>query len=608
MAYGESAISVIGENFIEGSILYINGLPLSTIYGSKECITALVPYEYYDKPGLLEVQVKHLNNSNEIIGISNSIIIKVKKKKEPVLIKNRNNELIDKYQALIGEFAWHSLTVDSRIENDSKDHFNRVMEVINKYKLNESKPIKILEVAAYAHTTGYMLRKELSADVTLLDISASTLKLGRRIAAVSKDEQKPKLVAGDFHNLPFKDDTFDFVYISAALHHTWRYQIVGRELQRVLTPGGILYIMGEPCLREACFYKFRANRPNYTQMEQKMNDLGILRFAAEQFTGSRPEYLFGMVENMQMPLQSLHNLFSESCDILEITLNPEYCMGKLENDWLNDQKSNLNALREKIINDLISRFQEVSHSYNTVERGLGFNIPSDSELYDMGEKIALKLHQIGNITDQFLYRMKLSELFGANLQIIARKRLQNYISENMDNNIISYKYPIVDGVELAYPKVIADFLIQNKSLIPDLIMNNQKILKKLFPENEWLFKKWENADEANIERLDICMKNNNGHTIIPAKAGNYLIMFRLYVNSKREFGGHYRFVIKNEDEIIYSYSVYQSESLLFTDIISHTRNKDLILSFEVESIFEKDNTETEKYPFIISYAGAFCIQ
>ncbi len=625
---GEAAIAITGENFIDGSTIFINNLALPTVYGSKEFVTASVPKNLYQYPGELEIVLKLLDKNNEVVLESNRVAIQVKKQKEAIQATvNRNEESIKEYSALIGEFAWHSFTVDPRIENDSKEHYEKVMQIINKYGLIGKKPLRILEVAAYANTAGYRLKKELSAEVTLFDISASTLRLGHHLSGISPDDPCPTLVAGDFHSLPFEDESFDFVFISAALHHTWRYQTVGRELQRVVTSNGLLYIMGEPCLREACFYKFRANRPSYTPMEQKLSDLGILTFVTEQFTGSRPEYLYGMIENKQMPLQSLLDLFNESCDLLEIKLDRQYCMGQLENEWVNNRKMEINNLNEKIICDLKTRLEDVSHSYNTVEKGLGFRLPDDDEIVRMGESIAIKLHQLDE-HNEFDYQKALSELFGAGLQIVARKKrskglkfflqgICSYILKGKNSKrchsnkgLFNNNYPIIDHVRYAYPEKISNFLIQNKSIIPEFLSKNKTYLEKIFPDDDWKYDNFENCDTLHHDRISLQMINKRAKIIIPLQdVGEILVMLRIYVNSGREWGGHYRILIKHKDEIRFVYNVFQSEACLYADIIKCHENKNLDLIIETESLYENHiSDESQKaFPCVVCYAGAFVI-
>jgi ubiquinone/menaquinone biosynthesis C-methylase UbiE len=204
-------------------------------------------------------------------------------------VKERSADLTENYQALVGECAWHSLTVDPTLKAVSDGHYEYIANSLRHYgRLVEGRTVRILEVASYAHTTGYRLQQELGCDVTLFEISARALELGRSMAETEGIAARPQLVAGDFHTLPFETNSFDVVYISSALHHTWKYETVISELQRVLAPGGLLLLLNEPCHRQCCFYGFRTNRPaNFTKFESSLNDLGIIRTFAEPYLGSR---------------------------------------------------------------------------------------------------------------------------------------------------------------------------------------------------------------------------------------------------------------------------------------------------------------------------------
>ena len=63
---------------------------------------------------------------------------------------------------ILGEFAWHSLTADSRLGEVSEDHYKVVASLLADTSLG-ARDLRALEVAAYAHTTGYMLHGRLGA-------------------------------------------------------------------------------------------------------------------------------------------------------------------------------------------------------------------------------------------------------------------------------------------------------------------------------------------------------------------------------------------------------------------------------------------------------------
>ncbi len=112
---------------------------------------------------------------------------------------------------LIGETAWHSVTLDPSIAEVSKAHFETlVTDLGNHDALRQG--LKVLEVAAYAHITGYILAERFKADVTLFDVSSSTLRLGRSLAFEHGfPTALVRRVAGDFHELPFDTGEFDVV-------------------------------------------------------------------------------------------------------------------------------------------------------------------------------------------------------------------------------------------------------------------------------------------------------------------------------------------------------------------------------------------------------------
>jgi len=76
------------------------------------------------------------------------------------------------------------------------------------------------------------------AETYAFDISATAVENARAMAAfngvaVQVDEM-------DFHDLSYPDNYFDIVYGSAILHHI-DCDVAGREIHRVLRPGGIAY-------------------------------------------------------------------------------------------------------------------------------------------------------------------------------------------------------------------------------------------------------------------------------------------------------------------------------------------------------------------------------
>ena len=55
-----------------------------------------------------------------------------------------------------------------------------------------------------------------------------------------------KLEFGEASSLPYEDNLFDLVVVNGALHHFFALAETCREVNRVLKPGGIFAILGEP--------------------------------------------------------------------------------------------------------------------------------------------------------------------------------------------------------------------------------------------------------------------------------------------------------------------------------------------------------------------------
>ena len=296
---------------------------------------------------------------------------------------------------------------------------------------------------------------------------------------------RPELVAGDFHDLPFEAGSFDLVYISSAIHHTWKYDVVISELQRVLAPAGLLLLLNEPCHRECCFYAFRTNRPaNFTKFERVLNDLGVIRTFAEPYPGSRPETLFGMIENQMIPLRRLLDLLNSNTKIIKLVLTPEDCMGELENFWLDSRHKGPENLSNIIESTLAERRATALQYFDDVAEGMRFHLPSREQLRPFAQQIAQSLCSLPPVSDQETFRIALSEIFGAAVQIIVEK----------PNGPARRRSPALRGgletkcgIVYAFNDRIRRILLHECSLLPDVQTSDKKEIMNFFPADCWQF-------------------------------------------------------------------------------------------------------------------------
>jgi len=514
--------------------------------------------------------------------------------------KVNESTIIKKYQPLLGEFVWHSVTVDERIERISNEHFDSVMEVLSQNNLgNKLSALKILEVACYAHTTGYML-SEKGADVTLFDISAHTLRLGKKIAEKDGIGTNIRRVAGDFHSLPFEDNFFDFVYISSALHHTLNWKRVLTEMMRVLSPKGILYFDNEPCKREACFYKFRTNRVDaFTPFEKELYDRGLIRTFAEPYFGSRPEQLFGMIENEKIPLYGLLAEIEKDAEIVALNLTPESCMGNIEQRWIGMKKMAREKIFEKIKSDLTYGIDCVMACYSNREKALGFSLPNAAEINEFCRKISYRIANFPE--DEKQHRIALSDLFGAGVRIVLKKKGSTKERSSKGRECFRNQLLYHDNVYYGFPQYISKFLIEESSMLPSIQIDDEKKIARYFPDKEWSLLLSDNGLKS------LFMRDSEASILLPNESGRLLLLFRFYLAESK--GRVYRLTLSHNDKSLYTYDAWQSDSILFTGII--TLNSKQATRLIVKRVFlsEEDNVQERGNigPVNIGQAFAFKI-
>lgn len=103
------------------------------------------------------------------------------------------------------------------------------------------KEAKILEICAGTGREGLIVRSLGYHNVVISDISPSGL-----IAAKKYSNAKDSFFVFDAENIPFEDNMFDAVFISAALHHLPNPEKGISEMKRCVKPGGLIIIALEP--------------------------------------------------------------------------------------------------------------------------------------------------------------------------------------------------------------------------------------------------------------------------------------------------------------------------------------------------------------------------
>lgn len=439
-------------------------------------------------------------------------------------------------EPVLGEFAWHSITTDPTILDVSKQHFQNILNDLEKSGLLRD-GLRILEVGAYAHVTGYMLARTIKASVTLADISQTTLSKGYELAmAEGLQTDNVERVACDFHALPFESNKYDVVYIASALHHTWLYQSVLAELARVTAKGGILILEEEPLRRELCFYEFRTNRPEeFDKKEIQLERSGLLRTIAEPYYGSRAELLFGMTENQEMELSEIINGLSDAFDVDCCDLIPSKCMGELErkiDEELLRSSTGASDLIFKIVREYIDEAEKdaptrsyltqikLSQSCNYHKlRSLIERISKRLDLSNYQSELITTDKRLGSMisNEGAVERLQLNRtiLFGGSIRLVASKKA---LSEQIDFPPIKNENTTVSTGFNAN----LDSLMTNVSqLFPNIQKGNRDDVIQAFGDD------WE-ISEANGIVYAIPMKLNPEISIDHDSDSSLLVSIRVY--------------------------------------------------------------------------------
>lgn len=488
------------------------------------------------------------------------------------------DELIQRYAHIFGEIAWRSITIDNTIHEVSKEHLRLVTELLDEHwDFEQGAPRSFLEVGAYAHTTGYSLVEKYGAEVTLFEISDRLLEEGRKLAGYAMETDNPRRVAGDFHDLPFENESFDVVLISSSLHHSWEWEKVLGEMQRVLAPGGLLFLENEPCRRECCFYGFRGNRPeSFTAFEKTIDDLGVLRTFSEPALGSRPEKLFGIVENMEIPLGKLVSQVKSEARIVDMSLIPEHSMTEVDHSWVEQADLGPHLLAEVIEKKLTEAHKAAWPYLDRATRAQGFGLPALEEIGPFAWRIAVRLCALPPKSSEH-YPMMISDTFGGAVRIVARKH-----GERKRSTTAVFRRAVEEknGVFYGFREDVSRFFMERHSWLPDIQSAEQAELDTAFPPAQW-------------SRLDL----DNGFTVLklidqpgairvpPSTVGGVLI---LRCDGGVEPGRSVRMRVEQGDREIYSINLWKSESFLCVAKLD-PRNDELNGKIHVHYEIEDEN-------------------
>ena len=218
-------------------------------------------------------------------------------------IENQLGEIYYRRGASFGEPEKAMVSVRERIETRRG--------VFEKLRSEGRLGNPFLEIGAGVSQTALMLRNEFGVGGAAVDISLHALEAAGEIASRLGYAGLPLRVCCDARWLPFESHTFPLVYCFQTLHHFADPAPILEEVKRVLAPGGHFFLSEEPIRRWLCLNLDRCERPeDLTGLNKWIFDAGLLRYIAEAYVGSKPEAMWGIVENQGISIKQWDRILS----------------------------------------------------------------------------------------------------------------------------------------------------------------------------------------------------------------------------------------------------------------------------------------------------------
>jgi SAM-dependent methyltransferase len=129
---------------------------------------------------------------------------------------------------------------------------------------------RVLEVGAGAGWLSALLSKCPGVvEVVATDFSPRLVNQVMPVVALALDADQTKLTrqVADFHQLPFDEQSFDWVFADSALHHATDVTRLLIELRRVLKPDGRLVAIREPVRPRLARWQLRSRQDTVDHLE-----------------------------------------------------------------------------------------------------------------------------------------------------------------------------------------------------------------------------------------------------------------------------------------------------------------------------------------------------
>ncbi|OGD86458.1 hypothetical protein A2Z23_00645 [Candidatus Curtissbacteria bacterium RBG_16_39_7] len=188
-----------------------------------------------------------------------------------------------------------------------------------------------LEIGSEYALRASLLESKFAACGFATDISLYSLSKAAQFARLYKFKKVPKTLCADAYNLPFKSNSFPFVFVYETLHHFPDPKPILIEAKRVLAPGGLLLVGADPIAQTFQIRLWR--RPNKLRVWEKiLKSLLILPFISHI---GKTEVDHGIIEeafSLRVWQNALSVFDSVEAKIKAFPFGPTETIRKLKNE------------------------------------------------------------------------------------------------------------------------------------------------------------------------------------------------------------------------------------------------------------------------------------
>jgi hypothetical protein len=198
------------------------------------------------------------------------------------------------------------------------------------------------------------------------------------------------------------------------------------------------------------------------------------------------------------------------------------------------------------------------------------------------------------------YRTALSEIFGAAVQLVAEKPDDQF---NRPDHTLKDGFDEKDGIIYTFDDRIRRILLHDCSLLPDIQVANGNDIANVFPADRWQYCVRKAEEGGSI--ITLALISQPGRLNIPRCQHQLLFVLRYFCTVPEN--SHVRIAIRHLDREIHSQHIWQSESLLWVELLP-CANEAITLDVLREVVATNGKCELNSEGFEVAYIGAFQLE